>query len=161
MKRTAAVLKVLFILAVLSLSPIMASYWVKGYVERCLKIEIQGKFEPLLFQTAFRLQDGSFDWKNRVKLNSGDLSVRYDLKELLFHRKLRLFVEGSNLDVGLTEGWIKEYQGDSIIIDSADIDMSLDQEGINEIHFLDVNSSYMTFRIQASDPSQTVSRGLS
>lgn len=135
----------------------ISSYFVKSRIEQSLGIKIQGKFSPSLFRSSFSLQQGAFQWKDKVALDSGDLSVDYSLRELpglMAGESLRIQVSGQNLNIHLYGDWADLYGSKAMPVRQFELDCSFDRSGINEIHGLDVNSPYMNIKIQESERSR-------
>src|SRR3989338_755439 len=136
MKRRLVAATGLFMIAVVGGMPFVVANFVKAYVERSLELELQGSLVPSFLQPSFTLKDTRFQWEDKVKLESGDLWVQYRFFPVLLGKPLRLHIRGNDLKVILLSDWASMFQATAIPIKEFDLDLSLDQEGIHEIHDL-------------------------
>lgn len=143
-------LAIAFTILLFTLVPPIAGFWVSKELGRRLKLEVTGKYKPVLFSTSFKLQDARIDWKNRVQLKNGNLRIGYSLGTLLRHGRLRIRLQGKQLPIELLGDWAKIQGVNAVTLDSLDADLELDCEGLREIHEIHANSSKFQFHIQKS-----------
>ncbi len=128
-----------------------AGLWVERELQARLKIELHGKFEPVLFSPSFYLRHLEFVWKGKVKLISGDLQVKYRLGGLLTKNALRLELKGKNLEVEFLDEWAAAQGIEKVTLRSFYADLDLGPEGLREIFALDAEAPSFQFRIQRTE----------
>lgn len=128
-----------------------AGLWVQRELGTRLKIQIQGRFEPVALFPSFYLRDLQFTWKEKVKLTSGDLKVNYRLGRLLERNGLGVELEGKNLEVEFLDKWAKLQGVEKVTLQSFYADLELGPEGLREVYSLDARAPSFQFRIRRTE----------
>src|SRR5262245_38611857 len=105
--RSFKVLWVFFLVAVLAFAaPLAGGLKIRRALQTRLELVMSGKFVPAPFAPSFRLKDAAFEWRGKVRLDSGDLLVHYDPAALL-RNTLKLRLSGTGLEIRLLDDWAK------------------------------------------------------
>ncbi len=132
-----------------------APWWlgaqVRKAVEQSLEIRLNGTLEPVFLKPAFNLRGAGFTWEGRVRLISGDVSVRYDPFFLLKRGNLRVRISGEALQIRLEGDWAKLQGVTDAQLEHLTADLGLDRSGVREIYAMDVKSSQFQFQIVKSE----------
>ena len=131
--------------------PFFLSGWVQSQLEERLELEIEGKRQPLLFQSAFRMKDPHFVWKEKVEVQSGELTVHYSLGALLKGNLLDLKMKGKNLGVRLLGSWSEIQNVEEAVVEDLKAHLAFSTEGLEDVHYVHVSSPDFQFHITKNE----------
>lgn len=130
--------------------PFVSNYLFYQALQKTLKTPINGKFKPYI-TPRFRIENAQFVWKNKVKLLSGDVDVRYSLLRFLLLREMRLQASGKDLNAELMGAWAQMQGVEAIPLESFQSDLVFKGGKLSEIHSVHAFSKGFQFHIQKSE----------
>ena len=145
MKKVGLLLCLLGLTLVVVLPPLLGFVVYKEIGKRT-ETQIDGVFTPAFFTSSFNIENVSIEWQEKVKLNSGNLNVVYQLWPFLTGRGLRLKISGQNLPVTLMGDLVNLAPQESIIIQDFYADLTISNNGLQEINALKAISPEMQFQ---------------
>lgn len=131
--------------------PFLAAWKVQASLEKRIEIKMSGQILPVFFTTTFFIRDARFEWRNKVKLISGNLKVTYDPVFFLKRDYLRVRLVGHGLSAKLLGDWAKVQGVEELGLDSLDADLVFDRKGLKEINGIEALSPAFQFRIKKSE----------
>jgi len=149
MKKQAIIVLILIVAAFAV--PSLVGFWVYQEVQQRLKIDIQGDFRPVLLQPAFRIRNASFDYKDKVAMVSGDISIHYDLRSILQQKMIRIRIDGDDAAIELKGLWSKMQGVGAVKLDLFHAELGLGLEGIQEIYAVEAKAPGLQFQIHKSE----------
>lgn len=130
-------------------APVMG-FWIFQRLERSLKVPVNGRFEPRFFQTSFVIRDAALTWDNKVSLQSGDVTVHYDLGSLVSGKGIRVKLNGQKLPVTLLGELAQIGSKPKITVDDFFADLLFDKDGLKEMSALRVKLPELQYQIGRS-----------
>ncbi len=138
------------VLLVASAMPAVTGYWVFQRLEHSLNVPVGGRFEPRLLQASFVVRDAVLMWDNKISLQSGDITVDYNLWSLFSEKGIRIKLSGQKLPVTLLGELAPLAPQAQVTVDDFFADLLFDGEGLKEISALRVKSPELQFQIGRS-----------
>ncbi len=115
------------------------------YAERSLELKVSGNIKPVWGQFAFWIDPLETLWDQKIKINSGRLHVRYEIKDF-FTGKFHIVISGEEVDAELLGDWVSIAGGHSAVFKVLYADLVLSHKGIKEIRALRAESPALQFR---------------
>ncbi|MBN1689248.1 MAG: hypothetical protein JW893_09115 [Candidatus Omnitrophica bacterium] len=128
----------------------VSEFWVYHEIQKRLRIEISGQYDPLVLRPSFRVKKASLNWDEKLKVLDGDVVFAYDLRDLLIKNQIRLHVRGEVLRVQFLGDWQKIQGIRETVLNRFDLRFALGPEGMKEIYSLQIDSPEIQFGIKES-----------
>lgn len=124
-----------------------AGLFIRGELERRLKIKIEGRYEPSFLQPQFYLRDARFELKKKFRVSAGDLEVRYNPLPL-GPSPLHVWLKGVGLKLQLLDSWA-EMQGTNkeVLVTRFEAELQLSGKNLM-LHSIHLESPAFEFNIQ-------------
>lgn len=127
---------------------VAAQYWVFDQIQKRIEIQISGIWVPSVWKPAFKVRQAAFQWKERIRLLSGDVEVEYDPLDLWVRRNFRIRLSSTNARIQFLGDWSKLQGGGEMAVEKLFADIALDTKGLKEIYAVEVKSPSYQFQIQ-------------
>lgn len=141
----AAVLTVILIAALFSLG---VNFWVFKEVQKRLKIRVQGRYIPTVYAPSFRIEHGSFNWEDKVRLVDGNVEIGFDFSTLLSQQGIRIVAKSSGARIKFLGDWALQEGIEEAAVEMLYADVILGRRGIAGINQIQVKSPSFQFSLQ-------------
>jgi len=122
-------------------------FWIWCELGPRFDAQIEGNFRPRWFSTSFDVNHLKLDWNDKVRIESGNLKVQYDLVSLFKGGGLRVQLSGSEIPVVLLGSWAQASSRPDVTLDHFFADLTLTRGGIRDIHRVEAHSPELKFYI--------------
>ncbi len=134
-------------LLVLGLLGYFSKYWAYHKIQDCLKTKVEGTFEPHPFLFQFQIHGAKFRIVDKIRVEDGDILVRYQILGVFPSPKFRVQVASENAVIFLEGKWFKNYPFEQTKVEKFYTDMSINQDGIKGIHSVIVKTKDFSFQL--------------
>ncbi len=124
--------------------------WILSKVGESLGVRVQGRIFPAFLGCSFTVKSLRLHWKDKVRVEEGQIRLSYAIASLLNAEGVRIQVEGRLLRVRLLGDWQYLSVGQSQLIDKVFADFVFNSDGLKQILTLDVSSPALSLQIGTS-----------
>lgn len=126
--------------------PVM-SFFARKDFENKVDVHLQGQMN-LHFGPVFELRNVRLNWQDKVRILSGDLTVRYDPFTFWHSKGVHIVISSHNLRFQLEGDWAAQVgQNMPVKLDELLVDIRFNQQGISEILSVNIQSPELRFVI--------------
>jgi len=136
---------VVFLTALLSIG---VNFWVFKEIQHRLKIQLTGQYVPTVYEPSFRIEKGSFNWEDKVRLVEGSVKVRFDLTTLLSQRGIRIVIQSTGAKIKFLGNWAMQEGIEDATVDTLYADVILGRRGIAGINVIEAKSPSFQFSLK-------------
>ncbi len=129
--------------------PYVGMWGVRQIVRERLDLSIEGQYTPVWGQMAFRIRSPEAVWEDRVRFQGGEIRVDYHFPSWK-GKKLYMDVSGHSIQVEFLNAWDHLHQG-PFPLSKLQSSILVGQEGLEDIHRLDVESPVFEFHFGAGE----------
>lgn len=127
------------------------NFWVFKEIQKRLKVHLEGQYVPTVFVPSFRLEKGSFNWEDRVRLVEGSIKVGFDPLTLFSGRGMRIVVKSSGAKIKFLGNWAVQEGIEDATVDTLYADVILGRRGISGINEIEARSPKFQFSLKNVD----------
>jgi hypothetical protein len=139
--------KALLVVAVIALAPTIGGHLFLWQMERRLDLKILKKPVFMLWPGRLTLKEVKFEWKDKITVTSGTLSLKYPLTAI-FRVRYPFFLAGRNLSVQAGPIFRPALGSGQVLFDDVRAELIVDPVRGLDINSLDAESKTIQFHLK-------------
>ena len=139
------------ILVIAGAASLGVNFWVYKDIQKRLEIKVDGRYIPSLLTPSFRVENGTFNWEDKVRLVDGSIKVRFDLTPLFTKKGIRIIAESPGAKIKFLGNWALQEGIEDATVDTLYADVLLGRRGLAGINTIEANSPSFQFSLKNVD----------